>query len=254
MKLTRYHLQTAHPNVSFTAAVVADLHDRPYAHILSLLEKEKPDCIFVPGDLCENLERSPDSVRRPGLGFLKEAVKIAPTFYSFGNHETGACHANLRDPAHLDPNRIAVHPAWREQIHSTGAILLDESWTTWQGITIGGLGSGLLNPGRKPRYEWIEDFSKSTGYKLLLCHHPEYFDRYLREYPIDLIVSGHAHGGQWRIFGRGVYAPDQHLFPRYTSGIHENRLVISRGVVNSVPIVPRLFNPCELVMITVTSK
>ena len=253
MKITRYHLTTAHPNVNFTAAVVADLHDFPYVHILDLLKREQPDCIFVPGDLAENLERRNGEVRRPGLGFLAEAVKIAPIFYSFGNHETGACHANLRNPARLSPDRIPVHPTWREYIASTGAVLLDETWTTWQGITIGGLGSGLLNPGRKPRYEWLEDFSKNAGYKLLLCHHPEYFDRYLRDYPIDLFVSGHAHGGQWRIFGRGVYAPDQHLFPQYTSGVHEDRLVISRGVVNSVPVIPRFFNPCELVMITVSS-
>ena len=253
MKITRYHLQTSQPNVNFTAAVVADLHDFPYTHILDMLRREKPDCICIPGDLSENLERPMGEVKRPGLGFLKEAARIAPTFYSFGNHETGACHSNLRNPSKLSPDRIPIHPTWREYITSTGAVLLDEGWTTWQGIAIGGLGSGLLNPGRKPRYEWLEDFSKNAGYKLLLCHHPEYFDRYLRDYPIDLFVSGHAHGGQWRVFGRGVYAPDQHLFPTYTSGVHEDRLVISRGVVNSVPVIPRFFNPCELVMITVNS-
>ena len=71
---------------------------------------------------------------------------------------------------------------------------------------------------------------------------------------IDLTVSGHAHGGQWRFLGRGVYAPDQGLFPKYTSGLHENRLVISRGVANSVPLVPRFFNPCEVVTVTVESE
>ena len=91
----------------------------------------------------------------------------------------------------------------------------------------------------------------TPGYHLLLCHHPEYFDRYLRDYPIDLTVSGHAHGGQWRVFGRGVYAPDQGLFPKYTSGLHEDRLVISRGVANTVPFAPRLFNPCEVVTVEV---
>jgi predicted MPP superfamily phosphohydrolase len=100
----------------------------------------------------------------------------------------------------------------------------------------------------------MEDFASLPGYKLLMSHHPEYYARYLRPYDIDLIVSGHAHGGQWRIFGRGVYAPDQGLFPAYTSGLHEGRLIISRGVANSVPLVPRFFNPCEVVTVTVESE
>ena len=116
-------------------------------------------------------------------------------------------------------------------------------------LVIGGLGSGLLNPGHAPDMAWLDDFTATPGYKLLLCHHPEYFDRHLRPYPIDMIVSGHAHGGQWRIFGRGVYAPDQHLFPKYTSGVHEGRLVISRGVANTVSPIPRFFNRREVVMV-----
>ena len=64
------------------------------------------------------------------------------------------------------------------------------------------------------------------------------------------MVSGHAHGGQWRIFGRGVFAPGQGLFPKYTSGIHDGRLVISRGLKKSGTI-PRIFNSPELVIIDI---
>ena len=61
-------------------------------------------------------------------------------------------------------------------------------------------------------------------------------------------MSGHAHGGQWRIFGRGVYAPGQGIFPKYTSGVIDGRCVISRGLSNHTH-VPRIFNPPELVMV-----
>jgi len=256
MRVTRYDLTTKKQGVSFTAVIVADLHDHPYGRILDILKAEKPDMILIPGDLTESLEDEwqPERFHRPGLDLLWEAVKIAPTFYSFGNHESGACHKNLRNAAHLAPGKGSVHPSWKEIIRKTGAILVDEDWVTFRGITIGGLGSGLLNPGRVPVYDWIEAYAQQSGYKLLLCHHPEYFDRYLRPYDIDLFVSGHAHGGQWRIFGRGVYAPDQPLFPKYTSGIHEKRLVISRGVVNTVKPIPRFFNPCEVVVVRVTSE
>ncbi len=252
MKLTTYRLPSPAPGVRFRAAVVADLHDRPCPRLLPLLREARPDLILVPGDLCERLDR-PADVERPGIDTLAELTAIAPTFYSLGNHEIGGCHGAIYRAklAGNDLPSFAMEPHWARAIAATGATLLDQSFVTWQGLSIGGLGSGLLNEGWLPDLAFLDDFAAAPGYKLLLCHHPEYFDRYLRPYPIDLVISGHAHGGQWRIFGRGVYAPDQPLFPKYTSGVHEGRLVISRGVVNSVPAVPRFFNPCELVLIEV---
>ncbi len=257
MKTTTYRLPAE--RVSFRAAVVADLHDRPCPRLLPLLQKARPDLILVPGDLSEPLTearlQNPDlpPPERPGLSLLAELSTIAPTFYSLGNHEIGGCHGAIYRArlSGTELPRPIMADRWMKIIRSSGATLLDENFITRNGVVIGGLGSALLNPGWVPDLGWLDAFCATPGYKLLLCHHPEYFDRYLRSYPIDLIVSGHAHGGQWRIFGRGVYAPDQHLFPKYTSGVHEGRLVISRGVVNSVPLVPRFFNPCELVLIDV---
>lgn len=254
MKRTHYTLSTKREGVSFKATIVSDLHDRPYEKLLPILRAERPDLILIPGDLTEPLWDAPREGENPGLGLLSECAAIAPTFYSFGNHEIGGYHkriyaAKVAGKGELPP--FTLSESWKQKIQSTGALLLDESYTTWNGLVIGGLGSALLSPGWVPDLGWLEDYCRVPGYKLLLCHHPEYFDRYLRPYDIDLIVSGHAHGGQWRIFGRGVYAPDQHLFPKYTSGVHEGRLVISRGVVNSKPIIPRFFNPCEVVTVTV---
>ena len=258
MKITTYALTTAQPNVDFRAAVVADLHDRRYDHILACLQAISPDCIFIPGDLTETLEDPyTPQITRPGLDFLTKAVAIAPTFYAFGNHESGAQHKNLRRAKRhaLDRSKKGrVDPTWKTHIRKTGAVLLDEDFITWQGMHIGGLGSGLLNPDRAPDWAWVKNFASQDGYKILLCHHPEYFDRYLRDLDIDLFVSGHAHGGQWKLFGQSVYAPDQALFPRYASGLHEGRLVISCGVANTVSPIPRLFNPCEVVVVEVHSQ
>ncbi len=259
MKVTHYRLSDHGTGVSFRAAVVADLHDRPCPKLLPILEAERPDLILVPGDLCERLDEARlqdpklDPPLRPGLDLLPSLTAIAPTFYSLGNHEIGGCHGAIYRAklAGKELPRPSIARQWLEKITASGATLVNQAFVEWQGLVIGGLGSGLLNPDWIPDLAFLDDFAAAPGYKLLLSHHPEYFDRYLRPYPIDLIVSGHAHGGQWRIFGRGVYAPDQHLFPKYTSGVHEDRLVISRGVVNSVPIVPRFFNPCEVVMLEV---
>ena len=257
MKTTRYQFHSPIPGVSFKAAIVADLHDRPYGEILPILEREAPDLILIPGDLTEMLRLGICPSARPGLGLLSKCTAIAPTFYSLGNHEIGGCHGNIYKAKLMGrgtPPPFQMPSRWKEYVRESGATLLDETFVTWRGpstgdLVIGGLGSGLLNPGWRPNLNWLDDFTRTPGYKLLLCHHPEYFDRYLRPHDINLIVSGHAHGGQWRIFGRGVYAPDQHLFPKYTSGVHEDRLVISRGVANTVAFAPRFFNPREVVVV-----
>ena len=100
--------------------------------------------------------------------------------------------------------------------------------------------------GVEPELDWLADYTAQEGFHLLLCHHPEYWPRYLRALPIELTFSGHAHGGQIRLFDRGLYAPGQGLLPTYTSGLYEDRLLVSRGLSNNV-IIPRLFNPTELV-------
>ncbi len=244
-------LESRHPGVHLRAAVAADLHDLPYEKTLEAVRKAEPDVILAPGDLTECMTAPPadEDGDRPGLELLRACASLAPTFYSFGNHEQGAGHINLAYLESHPQEILPVHDEWKERIRMTGAVLLDETWTVWRGLVIGGLGSGLLRPGRVPDLSWIPDYCAVPGYKLLMCHQPEYFDRFLRDYPIDLFVAGHAHGGQWRVFGRGIYAPDQGLFPKYTSGVHEGRLVISRGVANSVAPVPRLFNPTEVVVI-----
>ena len=89
-------------------------------------------------------------------------------------------------------------------------------------------------------------------FKILLCHRPEIFDIYVKE-NIDLIFSGHAHGGQIRIpFIGALMAPDQGLFPKYTSGMYEEKgstMVVSRGLGNSImPI--RTFNRPEIIVLT----
>ena len=99
--------------------------------------------------------------------------------------------------------------------------------------------------------EFINNFSKNTGFKILLCHYPHYYEKHLKDIDVDLIVSGHAHGCQWRIFNRGVYAPHQGLFPKYTAGIHDGKLIISTGAVNNSRPIPRFFNPTEIVKINI---
>ena len=70
----------------------------------------------------------------------------------------------------------------------------------------------------------------------------------LRGRDVDLVLAGHAHGGQVRVFGRGLYAPGQGLLPKYTHGVIDHRMIVSAGASNSVSI-PRWGNPCEVLRI-----
>ena len=104
----------------------------------------------------------------------------------------------------------------------------------------------------------FQEFAKLPGIKLVLCHYPENFkaigDKSYYKYKFDLMFSGHAHGGQFRLpFVGGLYAPGQGILPKYTAGVHSEaskKLIINRGLGNSgFPL--RLFNRPEIVTVTI---
>lgn len=254
MKITRYHLKTDKKLIrDYRFAIVADLHAHPCAEIMAILLHEKPDAVLVPGDLCNALDGTCDEENQPGFDFLRTCAAHFRTFYALGNHEAGSYFTNRGKAKRFSPDRDVISYRNRCRIAESGAVFLDNAFTDWEGIRIGGLRSGLASPGGRPELSFLSDEPDDGKFRILLCHHPEYYPVYLRQLPLDMVVSGHAHGGQMRFFGKGVYAPGQGLFPRYCGGFHENRLVISRGVCNTAP-VPRLFNPCEVVCVTVSNS
>lgn len=214
-------------------AFLSDLHCCDNGPILDLLRARRPDAVLVGGDFIHN-----NNHYQEGMEFLRQSAELCPTFCSIGNHELrflGDLHA---------------------VVEKTGAVLLDNSDISFRGVHIGGLTSALREQHnlrsvvmtQVPNLTWLEEFSNRSGFKILLCHHPEYFKKYIRPLPIQLILSGHAHGGQWRIFNRGVYAVGQGLFPKYTGGFYEKRLIVSKGLGNASRI-PRINNHPEIVML-----
>lgn len=241
MKTTYYDIYT-NIDERLTIAHLADIHGKTRECILDAVRREKPDIIALTGDLADGDECADEKCLR----FLSSLVRAAPVFYSLGNHEIG-----LSDDT-------------RRAVCATGVHLLDDSFERFRGITVGGLTSGFFHAGigngkknphlfgsPAPDIPFLERFAKEDGVKLLLSHHPEYYFDYIKERNIDLVLSGHAHGGQIRLFGRGLMAPGQGFFPKYTSGVHDGRLVISRGLANTAMLIPRLFNETELIIIKI---
>ena len=235
-------------------ALLSDLHSRAgqdIEQIIQVTKEAKPDYILMPGDILERLDGKRERDNESGFALMSRACEIAPVIYSIGNHENGGIHSwnklkwakGRSIPKFYDARDV-------ERIEKSGAVTVDDTYTVIDGIAFGGLTSGLINGNRVPHTAWLDEFCALDMPKILLCHHPEYYDRFLKDRNIDIIVSGHAHGGQWRFFGRGVYAPGQGLFPRYTQGVHDGRFIISRGLKPG-GLIPRFFNSPEVVIIDI---
>lgn len=225
MVITEYTIKTNKIKRNYTFAMLSDLHDKHKAAQNALLYTQltRPDAILVVGDLVDRHRKT----HVEALPFLRDCVAIAPTFFAFGNHEI-------------------KYPVYNElDIASTGAHMLSNSWDIFNDdVYIGG---------QKPLggTDWLRDFEDSDGFTILLDHHPEHYKEYLKDkHPeIDLILSGHAHGGQVRIKNQGIFCPGQGFLPKYTKGLYDDRLLVGTGLANTGYIVPRWGNPTEVVKI-----
>jgi predicted MPP superfamily phosphohydrolase len=259
MKITRYNITTEKITNPIKLACVSDLHARPEKHIINHLKHIKPDLILLAGDILEVSTDYMEKRNRNALDFLFAASNIAPCYYCFGNHEIYYSHAKFGQSKVSDPELRQSHI---DLINQYGINMINDTDTAItvgnSTVLIGGLVCGRdMDPALNsplPDLNFLSDFSQKSGFKLLLCHYPQYYPKHLKSTDIDLIFSGHAHGGQWRIFGQGVYAPHQGIFPKYTSGIHDGRLIISRGAVNNSKPIPRFFNPSEILEIQILPK
>ncbi len=220
---TPYHIHTGKLQAPLRFVVVSDLHNEPYDDLLPMLDGA--DALLVPGDVSDRYHQT----YRRGLAFLKEAAGRLPTFVSLGNHET----------------RQKTYRDLLQAITDTGAALLINRYVPFGPCYIG----GWYDPTIVREPDMMDAFEKLDGVKVLMCHKPEHYIQYLRGRGVDLVVAGHAHGGQIRIGDRGVYAPGQGLFPKYTRGVVDGRMVISAGAGNPARL-PRWNNPCEVLRIT----
>lgn len=220
------HVTVSTPKVKepLTFGLVADLHNAPYGDLLPHLQGVS--AILILGDLVNRHREGYDQAVR----FLQDAPQIAPTFYALGNHEWRF------------PQREEYWPLVLES-HVT---VLDNEWIPFRGIALGALSAA---PKDAISTDFLAEMTGQPGFRLLMCHHPEWYKKYVAPYDIDLTLAGHAHGGQVRIGKQGLYAPGQGPLPRLTSGWYfDHRLLVSRGLTNSA-MAPRLNNPCELILL-----
>lgn len=221
--LTSYHHHTGKLSTPMKLAVISDVHNDAYEDLFPMIQGA--DLLLVPGDIVNRYTQSSDR----GLDFLRDASKRLPTFFSVGNHET----------------RSKEYRKLISQIEQTGAEVLINRYVKFEEIWLG----GWYEPDIVRVDDMLDEFEALEGCKVLMCHKPDQYMKKMRDLDLDLVVAGHAHGGQVRILNHGIYSPDQGLFPKYTRGVIDGRLIVSAGVSNPNHL-PRWGNPCEVLMIT----
>ena len=229
----------------FRIAQVSDLHNAELGKdnnkLIEKLNECEPDIIVLTGDLIDSNHTNLEVA----LSFARQAVKIAPCYFVTGNHEAwvGSQYEELKT-----------------SLENAGVtVLQDEAIELNYGDECIQL-IGLNDPDFSERDSFLSEsiletklsqVNISNGFTILLSHRPEHFNVYQNK-NIDLVLSGHAHGGQFRLpFLGGVIAPNQGLFPKYDAGTYTENgttMIVSRGIGNSI-IPVRINNRPEIIII-----
>lgn len=249
LKVTKYEIEKNNLPKSFDGykiAHISDFHNtrsnKLKNSILSSLEKEKPDILVITGDLIDSYHTDINISKE----FI-ENIKDIPIYFVAGNHES----------------RIEEYKEFKETLKELGVTVLENEMIslTKAGhyINLIGLQDPTFETGENNMDEittivdnYLKKFAVPNNFDILLLHRPELLDVYAQN-DIDVVFSGHAHGGQFIIpFIGPIVAPNQGLFPKLTSGVHtkdNTHLVISRGIGNSrIPY--RINNNPELIYVT----
>ena len=230
----------------FRVAQISDLHNDAFGTgnetLLTLLTEAGPDLIVITGDMIDSRRTDVEAA----LTFAAGAAEIAPTYYVTGNHEQRVPRAFARLEEGLTKLGVRLlrgegENIWRDGASITLAGVDDVSFYAEK--SAGRVPEGLL-------LEDIQSLREEGGYTILLSHRPELAEIYEKS-GVELVFSGHAHGGQVRLpFIGGLAAPGQGLFPQYDGGLYtlgETQMVVSRGLGNSI-IPLRVNNRPEIVL------
>ena len=222
-------------------AIITDLHSTEYGEnmdeLLNAVTSENPDIVLLVGDIFDHHYNND-----PSWILVKSLSKQYPCYYVTGNHEM--VHPQLDSIiSELQSSNVYV-------LQASSSYITHEDKT----IRICGVDDNLAKD-YETQLSKVSTEIADADYHILLSHRPNIIELYDMS-GADLVISGHAHGGQWSIPGilpNGLYAPNQGLFPKYTNGLYQFddwNLLVSRGLDKQSVEYPRIFNRPELVILT----
>ena len=234
----------------FRIVQISDLHNAEMGEenttLLKMIENSKPDIIVITGDTIDSDHTDIEvSVR-----FVEMAVRIAPCYYVTGNHE-----ARLSKEIYMDFEK-KVKEYGVNILHDESVLIeRDGEYISLAGIDDPFFASNHNGIQYSNLSNHIKELYSEDGFHVLLSHRPELFETYV-EADVDLVFSGHAHGGQFRLpFVGGLVAPNQGLFPKYDAGLFSEdgtNMVVSRGIGNSI-IPVRFHNRPEVIVVELSN-
>ena len=256
VEVTDYEISSAKINNDVNIVTIADVHDhhcRIKDEVVDRIEQLKPDIILCAGDIIDNESESDKDT----IEFLESLNEIADVYFSLGNHE-------LEYP---DSKQLI------EDIKNTGVKVLDKEYqdieVNGNTIRIGGMydyafsqetGDIDQETMKSDVYSFLTEMKQTSSFQLMMAHRPDSFifgNAY--KWDLDLVVSGHYHGGQVILpFIGGLYAPELGWFPKVDYGSYllgdELKMIVTRGISSSGELLPRFNNPPEIVSITLKAE
>ena len=235
----------------FRIVQVSDLHNHELGkgncHLLALLEAQLPKLIVITGDLADSYHPNPECALR----FCRAASRIAPCYFVTGNHEYRMSRERLTEfLRRVEDCGVTV---LRNRAVELSPYAMQAENPTDDAFRLIGVD---CQQGKTDTLQRLMQKRDPEELNILLAHKPHYAE-YYEKAGVDLVLTGHAHGGQWRLPLIGaVYAPGQGLLPDYTAGMYRlgnTVMCVSRGLGNSsFPL--RIENKPELVTVTLRAK
>lgn len=238
MKTVCYTVEAAGVSSPVRIAQISDLHScfygRDMKNLINAIDDRQPDIIVLTGDIYD--DKMDNKNTRTLLKYIGEKY---PVYYVAGNHEFYSGHWS----------------EYKAEAEGFGITVLQGDGVQYNDITI--CGAAQAADGSFDHEDSIKKCAESAGgFAVLLNHYPEQIDLCRSYGCFDLILSGHAHGGQWRIpcLLNGLVSPGEGLFPKYAGGRYdfpEGTMIVSRGLSRESVPVPRFFNNPELVIVDI---
>lgn len=232
ISVTKYEYKDPRITGNFKVVHLTDLHNYQFGtknhRLVEKARKENPDLIFLTGDMLNEDETRTDIC----IDLVEQLVEIAPVYVSLGNHEIEYM------------NRVGNNNLISE-IEQAGAVVLNEQYIDMEvngvPVRLGGVYGYVLAPDKVKNSEqaFMEEFQDTDRFRILLSHVPEglLLWKSMEYWDVDLVFSGHVHGGQVRLpFIGGLFDPEEGYFPTYTKGMFEcgnGTMILSAGLGSS---------------------
>ena len=256
LTVSHFTVQSSKISEPFRIVLISDLHEHQFGRdnekLAEKIREQSPDLIIIDGDMINGDSENADTA----VELVRALKETAPVYYSFGNHEYSYMEAG--------------HEDLTEELEAAGAVVLNyqsiDIDVKGNPVRLGGLYEYGFETGMQSEEEneraipYLEEYADTDRYLIMCAHRPESFYPWdmADQWGIDLVLSGHLHGGQVIIPGvGGLYNSLDGFFPKFDYGqykLGDSDMVITRGLGSNPKMLPRFNNPPEIAVVEVEAR